>query len=142
LVPLPTETLILPDVPDCADPVVRATEPELPLEEDPERIARLPLTPSDPLFAVCILNEPLLVIEAPDVREMEPPVKSPLPPDETTIRPPDPLEPDPTVTLILPPAPDCADPVCITNEPLLPLEALPDCNITLPLTPFAPASDV
>ena len=73
-VPLPTETLTLPLVPEVAEPVLKTIEPVLPSVDVPDFIEMLPLTPDAPASALNTLNAPLLVADPkPDIIETDPP---------------------------------------------------------------------
>ena len=118
--PLPTPILILPDVPDVADPVLTTIEPELPLDECPDFNDTLPLIPFEPASDVSTVNAPLLRLDPnPDDIDIEPPDTDVLSPALRTIRPPAPSSPLPTLTLIPPLVPDVDDPLRNTTEPLL-----------------------
>jgi hypothetical protein len=60
--PLPTPMLILPLVPDVAEPVRSTIAPLLPLVAVPVFNERPPLTPDTPLSAVRTVNAPLLEV--------------------------------------------------------------------------------
>jgi hypothetical protein len=141
--PLPTVTLIVPDVPDVDEPVRRTIDPVLPLDEVPDFNDKPPLTPFAPPSEVRTVNAPLLRTEPkPVVIDIEPPDIDVLSPASRTTRPPAWLLPLPTIILTLPLVPDFDEPLLITTEPLLPIELVPDFISIEPLVPPRPESDV
>ena len=141
--PLPTITLILPDVPLVAVPERITNEPVDPLEDVPVFKAKLPDTPSDPASELKTVNAPLeLAVPKPVTRDIEPPVASVLSPELRTTLAPTKLVPLPAITLTLPLVPPVADPERITIDPELPSDEVPDFNDNDPLVPLEPASDV
>jgi hypothetical protein len=134
---------MLPPVPEDDIPVLRTTEPLLPLVAIPVFKYTAPVFPVFPTFADITVKAPLEVATPnPETREIEPPVLSPLSPAVNTIRPPAPLDPAPTSKLILPAAPLDAKPDLKATAPLLPTDVEPDLIFRDPLTPSTPASAV